>query len=251
MTWVRTLPEMAEGKLSDSSYSSRREGINTPVTAVSVVAGARVVAPVLDYGSWVRSLAHEDVFKLFADYGKGGGAFEVAFQQRFDAPPAEELNTGHRLTIIASAVDVATERIVEYLVEEYSVPVNVVVFRYFEGEGHRYLARTWLIDQARAPEPTGGSISKAKEPWNGRVTISVVLCSPDTRPRGRLAHSLPYGIAHERPSTTDDPRACRCPPPSPRCPGAGGTRRPTAKVGFEASGDWACMPQRAWRRGLA
>jgi hypothetical protein len=45
------------------------------------------------------------VLKLFADYGKGG-AFEAAFQQRFDAPPPEELNTGHRLTIIASAVDV-------------------------------------------------------------------------------------------------------------------------------------------------
>jgi hypothetical protein len=113
-----------------------------------------VVAQVLDYGSWVRSLAHEDVLRLFAGYGKGG-VFEAAFQQRFDTPPPEELNTGHRLTIIASAVDVATERIVEYLAEGYAVPVNVVFFRYFEDEGHRYLARTWLIDQDRAPEPTG------------------------------------------------------------------------------------------------
>jgi hypothetical protein len=126
-----------------------------------------VVAQVLDYGSWARGLAHEDVLKLFADYGKGG-AFEAAFQQRFDAPPPEELNAGHRLTIIASAVDVATERIVEYLVDEYKVPVNVVFFRYCEDQGHRYLARTWLIDQDRAPEPTGGSTSKAKEPWNSR-----------------------------------------------------------------------------------
>ena len=28
-----------------------------------------VVAQVLDYGSWVRSLTHADVLKLFADYG--------------------------------------------------------------------------------------------------------------------------------------------------------------------------------------
>ena len=56
-----------------------------------------VVAQVLDYGSWVRNLAHEEVLKLFADYGKGG-AFEAAFQQRFDTPPPEELNTGHQLT---------------------------------------------------------------------------------------------------------------------------------------------------------
>ena len=71
-----------------------------------------VVAQVLDYGSSARGLAHEDVLTLFAHYGKGG-AFEAAFQQRFDAPPPEGLNTGHRLTIIASTVDVATERIVE------------------------------------------------------------------------------------------------------------------------------------------
>jgi hypothetical protein len=126
-----------------------------------------VVAQVLDYGSWVKNLAHEDVLRLFADYGKGG-AFEEAFHQRFDTPPPEELNTGHRLTIVASAVDPATERIVEYLVEEYSVPVNVVFFRYLEDEGHRYLARTWLIDQERTPEPAGGSTAKSKEVWNGR-----------------------------------------------------------------------------------
>jgi hypothetical protein len=96
-----------------------------------------VIAQVLDYGSWVRNLAHEEVLKLFADYGKGG-AFEAAFQQRFDTPPPEELNTGHRLTIIASAADVATERIVEYLVGAYAVPVNVV----FSGTSKTTVAAT-------------------------------------------------------------------------------------------------------------
>ena len=48
------------------------------------------------------------------------------------------------------------------------MPVNVVFFRYFEDEGHRYLGRTWLIDQERTPEPSGGSTSKSKEVWNGR-----------------------------------------------------------------------------------
>jgi hypothetical protein len=130
------------------------------------------------------------VLKLFADYGKGG-AFEAAFQQRFDAPPPEELTTGHRLTIIASAVDVATERIVEYLVDEYKVPVNVVFFRYFEDQGHRYLERTWLIDQDRAPEPTGGSTSKAKEPWNGRDWYVSFGEFPDGR---RWEDAVKYGF---------------------------------------------------------
>ena len=149
-----------------------------------------VVAQVLDYGSWVRSLTHQDVLRLFAGYGKGG-AFEAAFQQRFDAPPPEELNTGHRLTIIASAVDVATERIVEYLVKEYAVPVNVVFFRYFEDEGHRYLGRTWLIDQDRASEPIGGSTSKSKEPWNGRDWYVSFGEFPDGR---RWEDAVKYGF---------------------------------------------------------
>jgi hypothetical protein len=145
-----------------------------------------VVAQVLDYGSWVRSLTYEDVLKVFADYDKGV-AFEAAFQERFEIPPPEELNTGHRLTIIASEVDVATERIVEYLVEAYKVPVNVVFFRYFEADGHRYLARTWLIDQDRAPEPPppGG------EPWNGRDWYVSFGEFPDGR---RWEDAVKYGF---------------------------------------------------------
>jgi hypothetical protein len=149
-----------------------------------------VVAQALDYASWVKTRTHEHVLRLFADYGNGG-AFEEAFQQRFDTPPPEELNTGHRLTIIASAVDPATERIVEYLVEEYSVPVNVVFFRYFEDEGHRYLARTWLIDQERAPEPFGGSTSKSKEVWNGRDWYVSFGEFPDGR---RWEDAVKYGF---------------------------------------------------------
>jgi hypothetical protein len=129
------------------------------------------------------------VLRLFAAYGKGG-VFETAFQQRFDTPPPEELNTGHRLTIIASAVDVATERIVEYLAKEYAVPVNVVFFRYFEDGGHRYLARTWLIDQDRAPEPTG-STSRSKEPWNGRDWYVSFGEFPDGR---RWEDAVKYGF---------------------------------------------------------
>jgi hypothetical protein len=33
------------------------------------------------------------VLELFGDYGKDG-AFEAAFQQRLDAPPPEEVDTG-------------------------------------------------------------------------------------------------------------------------------------------------------------
>ncbi|HUY50598.1 MAG TPA: hypothetical protein VMV92_33640 [Streptosporangiaceae bacterium] len=130
------------------------------------------------------------MLRLFAAYGSGG-AFEAAFQQRFDTPPPEELNTGHRLTIIAADLDASTERIVEYLVAEYEVPVNVIFFRYFEDEGHRYLGRTWLIDQDRVPGPTGGSKSKAMEPWNGRDWYVSFGEFPDGR---RWEDGVKYGF---------------------------------------------------------
>lgn len=95
-------------------------------------------------------------------------AFEAAFQDRFGTAPPEDLNTGHRLTIIAAELDLATERIVNYLVDDYEVPINAVFFRYFEDEGRRYLARTWLIDHDRMADAAVTARSRAKEPWNGR-----------------------------------------------------------------------------------
>lgn len=124
-----------------------------------------VVAQVLDYGSWVQGLSHDAVLDLFGNY-RPGEAFEEAWTSCFGGNAPEELNTGHRLTVIAGDIDPATERIVEYL-SGFEVPVNVVFFRYFVDGERAYLARTWLLDEARTPPKTGGGKSGSKEPWNG------------------------------------------------------------------------------------
>ncbi|GAB4079964.1 DUF91 domain-containing protein [Modestobacter muralis] len=124
-----------------------------------------VVAQLLDYGSWVRTLTHEQLLDIFATY-RPGAVFEQDWTTTFGGDVPEELNSGHRLTVVAGDVDPATERIIAYLAD-FAVPVNVVFFRYF-GDGERaYLARTWLIDEARTPPRTGG-VSKggSKETWN-------------------------------------------------------------------------------------
>ncbi|BAN04380.1 endonuclease NucS domain-containing protein [Ilumatobacter coccineus] len=124
-----------------------------------------VVAQLLDYGSWVKDLSHDDVLTIFNNHARAGVSFETAFAERFGANPPEELNEGHTLTIVASEVDPATERIVDYLVD-YGLPINVMFFRYFEDGPSKYLARTWLVDDTRV-----SSISKSKqrtkETWNG------------------------------------------------------------------------------------
>lgn len=48
------------------------------------------------------------------------------------------------------------------------MPLNVVFFRYFEDGDRHYLARTWLIDEARMPSSRAGKSSGGKEPWNGQ-----------------------------------------------------------------------------------
>ncbi|MCF6521641.1 endonuclease NucS domain-containing protein [Streptomyces sp. JJ36] len=130
-----------------------------------------VVAQLLDYGSWVQDLTNEQVRDVYASYARGRGAaaeLDEAFAAQFGSSPPEALNSTHTLTVVASEIDAATERIVTYLASGYQVPVNVLFFRYFEDEGRSYLARTWLLDETEAALPPAGPKQRGKqEPWNG------------------------------------------------------------------------------------
>lgn len=108
------------------------------------------------------------MLEIFAAY-RSDVAVEQAFGDRFGTAPPEELNAAQRLTVIASDIDAATQRIVTYLNTGFAVPVNVVFFRYYHDDGREYVARTWLIDEAATPPPpvrkTG---QRSREPWKGR-----------------------------------------------------------------------------------
>jgi hypothetical protein len=128
-----------------------------------------VVAQALDYASWVRDLTYDDITDLYEDFDNTR-EFEEAFSEKFSSARPEgasgvpeDINQTHSLTIVASELDAATERIVEYLAEEYSVPVNAVRFNYYEDDGREYIGRTWLIDPQETPEPPS-----KREAWNGR-----------------------------------------------------------------------------------
>lgn len=126
-----------------------------------------VVAQALDYGYWVGNQSNEDIRQLYADYSKNADQFDAAFESAFGQPPPDDINAAHHLTIVASEIDPASERIVEYLAA-YGLPVNVLFFRYFVDGDRQYLARTWLLDQEQtADAPAATKTSKTKEPWNG------------------------------------------------------------------------------------
>lgn len=127
-----------------------------------------VVAQALEYGAWVKDLSYDDISKIFTEYSPER-RLEQAFTERFGGQPPEALNESHRLVIVASELDAATERIVTYLASEYGVPLNAVFFRHFDDDGRRYLARSWLIEPNVAEAVTAKpQAARAREPWNGQ-----------------------------------------------------------------------------------
>jgi hypothetical protein len=85
----------------------------------------------------------------------------------------EELNATHKLVIVASTLDAATERIVGYLAEQYQVSINAVFFRVFKDGDREYLTRAWLRDPG-IEEESGRQITAPAEKveWNGEYYVN-------------------------------------------------------------------------------
>ncbi len=123
-----------------------------------------IVAQTLDYGSYVKTIQPDEVRRIFAKYQKDHAAnlpaktIEEAFGAHFSGQPIpDEFNGSHELVIVASSLDAATERIVQYLAEEYDVRINAVFFRVFRDGEREYLTRAWL----RESDATDASTSPA------------------------------------------------------------------------------------------
>lgn len=123
-----------------------------------------VVAQVLDYGTWVTTLSRDDVIDIAEKYLPQ--PFETAFEEVFGSAPPDELNAELQLTVVASALDSSSERIVTYL-RTFGVPINAVFFTYIEDEDRRYLARSWLAASVDTPAAKSAKSTSKKAPWNG------------------------------------------------------------------------------------
>lgn len=123
-----------------------------------------VIAQVLDYGSWVKTLSREEVIERANEHLPQ--PFEAAFEAVFGQAPPDEINGDLSLTIVATTLDNSSERIVDYL-REFGVPINAVFFSYLEDDDRRYLARSWHASQDETSSKAPGKKSKRAE-WNGR-----------------------------------------------------------------------------------
>ena len=137
-----------------------------------------VVAQALDYGSWIRHVNSEEIARIFLDYQRRflkretPEGIDVALTRKFNSIP-DELNSAHRLVIVASELDPSTQRIVLYLQEEYGVDINVVVFRKFQDGDREYLTRSWLSEpDFLSVGASPSAIPKGKGDWNGEYYVS-------------------------------------------------------------------------------
>jgi len=135
-----------------------------------------VVAQLLDYASWIKNLAEDEIASIFDNYIKKyhPDRCDISLDETFltyfklkDMP--EELNETHQLVVVASNLDESTERIVSYLSEEHQVPINAVFFRVFKDGEREYLTSMWFIDPTLPPPIIVG---EDKEPWNGEFYVS-------------------------------------------------------------------------------
>jgi hypothetical protein len=125
-----------------------------------------VVAQLLDYASWAQNLSYDEISDIYLEKNNGK-EFEEGFAEKFDNNPPDEINKDLQLILVAGELDSSSERIINYLSENFGVPINVVFFRYFKDANNDYLTRSWLIDPHEV-ETIKSSGKKGRENWNGQ-----------------------------------------------------------------------------------
>jgi len=136
-----------------------------------------IIAQLLDYGSWVRDLEDDDIAGIFSEYTRKhlpnceGKSLDQAFCEKFKINEMpESLNESHELVVVAGELDDSTERIINYLADEYGVAINAVFFRFFKNDEKEYLTRAWMIDPGQAEIIV--EEKRVKLPWNGEYYVS-------------------------------------------------------------------------------
>jgi hypothetical protein len=106
-----------------------------------------ITAQALDYASWIKDLSRDDVVTIADKYlASRNTTLDEAFQKKFGNELPEVLNENHRMLIVASEIDTSSERIINYLSDQYGVDINAATFHYFKTEsGEELLARIFLI----------------------------------------------------------------------------------------------------------
>jgi len=130
-----------------------------------------IVAQILDYASWVGTLDTPDVFAIAdAYFSRRSSSLATEFLKKFGKSVPDSLNQSHWMVIVASSLDPASERIVEYLGTTYDIGINTAFFNVFDFGDQKVLAANWQLDQEEVVERTQ---RRVRAPWSGIYYVNV------------------------------------------------------------------------------
>jgi hypothetical protein len=121
-----------------------------------------IVAQILDYASCIKGWGAGKIIEIADDFLQDE-SLESLFRNKFRKELPEILNERHRMYIVASKIDSASERIVTYLSETHDLDINVITFAFFQIEQVEVVARSFLLDEVQV-ETRSKSKSKRKPP---------------------------------------------------------------------------------------
>jgi hypothetical protein len=127
-----------------------------------------VVAQLLDYGSWIKDLGYSELEQISQRWRQKSIA--TVFQETFGDTLPETLNASHSLVVVASELDESSERIIDYLSEQYDVGINAVFFTFFRDGAAEFLGRAWLKDPIEIIERAE---TRKRAPWSGYWFVNV------------------------------------------------------------------------------
>jgi hypothetical protein len=126
-----------------------------------------IVAQTLDYASWVCKLTTNEVHELARAYC--GHTLAEMYRTKYGKAAPDTLNATHQMIVVASEVDEATKRIIEYLSQEHDVGINACFFNIFGDVGREWLTTDSLLDQEGVKDR---SVKKARAPWSGLYYVT-------------------------------------------------------------------------------
>lgn len=114
------------------------------------------VAQALDYASWLDSISEEQLHENVSQFLKR--PFADVFLEHFHKKVPAIAPQNHRVILVASRLDSAAERIINYLSERHGVDINAVFFKYAKLQNqHEILVRSVLVsDEVRKTQVSGG-----------------------------------------------------------------------------------------------
>jgi Endonuclease NucS len=110
-----------------------------------------ITAQVLDYASTIVDLTDEQIRAIAAEYLSAN--FDEVFAHRFGADIPAALNGAHRMLVVGSAIDAASERIIKYLSDSHGININAATFQYFKlGDDSELLTRVFFIEPSEVDQ---------------------------------------------------------------------------------------------------